>query len=87
MNRLALFALLAAAAFLVVLGSIIIGGRETNDIALAHQRETISHVITQHGLSLARELRVQTLSQHPPGWRFSIPIWQPPPLAPPAAPR
>jgi hypothetical protein len=34
-----------------------------------------------------RELRVQTLSQHPPGWRFSIPIWQPPPLAPPAAPR
>jgi hypothetical protein len=33
------------------------------------------------------ELRVQTLSQHPPGWRFSIPIWQPPPLAPPAAPR
>ena len=54
-------ALLAAAAFLVVLGSIIIGGRETNDIALAHQRETISHVITQHGLSLARELRVQTV--------------------------
>jgi hypothetical protein len=34
-----------------------------------------------------RELRVQTLSQHPPGWRFSIRIWQPPPLAPPAAPR
>lgn len=33
------------------------------------------------------ELRVQTLSQHPPGWRFSIRIWQPPPLAPPAAPR
>jgi len=25
------------------------------------------------------ELRVQTLSQHPPGWRFSIRIWQPPP--------
>jgi len=33
------------------------------------------------------EMRVQTLSQHPPGWRFSIRIWQPPPLAPPAAPR
>ena len=33
------------------------------------------------------ELRVQTLSQHPPGWRFSIRIWQGPPLAPPAAPR
>ena len=25
------------------------------------------------------EVRVQTLSQHPPGWRFSIRIWQPPP--------
>jgi hypothetical protein len=25
------------------------------------------------------ELGVQTLSQHPPGWRFSIRIWQPPP--------
>jgi hypothetical protein len=25
------------------------------------------------------ELRVQTVSQHPPGWRFSIRIWQPPP--------
>jgi hypothetical protein len=25
------------------------------------------------------ELRVQTLSQHPPGWRFSIRVWQPPP--------
>ena len=33
------------------------------------------------------ELRMQTLSQHPPGWRFSIPIWQPLPLAPPTAPR
>jgi len=33
------------------------------------------------------ELRMQTLARHPPGWRFSIRIWQPPPLAPPAAPR
>ena len=33
------------------------------------------------------ELRVQTVSQHPPGWRFSIRIWRAPPLAPPAAPR
>jgi len=33
------------------------------------------------------ELRVETLSQHPPGWRFSIRIWQRPALAPPAAPR
>jgi hypothetical protein len=31
------------------------------------------------------ELRVQTVAQHPPGWRFSIRIWQA--LAPPAAPR
>ena len=33
------------------------------------------------------ELRVQTLSQYPPGWRFGVRLWQPPPLAPPAAPR
>ncbi len=31
------------------------------------------------------ELRVQTVAQHPPGWRFSIRIWQP--LAAPATPR
>jgi diguanylate cyclase (GGDEF)-like protein len=54
-------ALLAAAAFVVVLGSLILGVRETNDLALARQRDTISHAITQHGLSLARELRVQTV--------------------------
>jgi hypothetical protein len=33
------------------------------------------------------ELRVQTLSQYPPGWRFGVRLWQPPPLAPRAAPR
>jgi hypothetical protein len=33
------------------------------------------------------ELRVQTLSQYPAGWRFGVRLWQPPPLAPPAAPR
>ena len=27
--------------------------------------------------SVTGELRVQTLSRHPPGWRFSIRIWQP----------
>jgi len=54
-------ALLAAAAFVVVIGSLIMGGRETNDIALAHERETVAHAITQHGLSLSRELRVQTV--------------------------
>jgi hypothetical protein len=31
------------------------------------------------------ELRVQTLAQHPPGWRFDIHLWRP--LAPPAADR
>jgi diguanylate cyclase (GGDEF)-like protein len=53
--------MLAAAALFVVLASLVIGGRETNDIALARQRETISHALTQHGLALARELRVQTV--------------------------
>jgi hypothetical protein len=33
------------------------------------------------------ELRVQTLSQYPPGWRFGVRLWRPPPLAPSAAPR
>jgi hypothetical protein len=33
------------------------------------------------------ELRVQTLSQYPPGWRFGVRLWQAPPLAPAAAPR
>jgi hypothetical protein len=28
--------------------------------------------------SASRELRMQTLAQHPPAWRFSIRIWQPP---------
>jgi diguanylate cyclase (GGDEF)-like protein len=54
-------ALLAFAAFVVVLASLIIGGRETNDIALARQRDTITQAISQHGLALARELRVQTV--------------------------
>ena len=54
-------AMLAAAAFIVVLASLVIGGRETNDIALTRQRETISQALAQHGLALARELRVQTI--------------------------
>lgn len=54
-------AFLAAAAFLVVLGSLIMGARETDSIALTHQRETIAHAVVQHGLALARELRVQTI--------------------------
>ncbi|HUJ37466.1 MAG TPA: EAL domain-containing protein [Hyphomicrobium sp.] len=53
--------MLAAAAFFVVLASLVIGGRETNDIALARQRETIGRALAQHGQALARELRVQTV--------------------------
>ena len=53
-------AALAAAAFAVVLVSLAIGARETDDLSLTRQRETLEHAIDQHGLSLARELRVQT---------------------------
>ena len=52
---------LAAASVGVVLASLAIGARETDGIALTRQRETIEHAIDQHGLSLARELRVQTV--------------------------
>jgi sensor domain CHASE-containing protein len=52
---------LAAASLGVVLVSLAIGARETDRIALTRQRETIEHAIDQHGLSLARELRVQTV--------------------------
>ena len=52
---------LAAAALGVVLVSLAIGARETDGIALTRQRETIEHAIDQHGLSLARELRMQTV--------------------------
>ena len=38
-----------------------IGAREADDIALTRQRETIEHALNQHGLALARELRVQTV--------------------------
>jgi hypothetical protein len=48
-------AFLAAAAFAVVLGSLIIGGREADSIALMRQRETIEHAINQHGHALGRE--------------------------------
>ena len=53
--------LLGTAAFAVVIGSLIIGARETNSIALSQQRATIEHVFEQQGHSLARELRVQTV--------------------------
>ena len=54
-------AFLAAATLAVVLGSLIVGAREADSIALARQRETIAHAIDQHGLALARELKVQTV--------------------------
>ena len=54
-------AFLAAAAFAVVLGSLLIGGRETDRIALERQRETLEHALNQHGHALGRELRVQTV--------------------------
>ncbi len=52
---------LAAAAFGVVIASLVIGAREADGIALTRQRETIEHALDQHGLALARELRVQTV--------------------------
>ena len=52
---------LAVAALCVVLVSLAIGARESDTIALTRQRETLSHAIDQHGISLGRELRVQTV--------------------------
>jgi len=52
---------LAAAAFGVVLASLAIGAREVDTIALERQRATIEQAIDQFGLSLARELRVQSV--------------------------
>jgi diguanylate cyclase (GGDEF)-like protein len=54
-------AFLAAAAFVVVLGSLIIGARETDSIALGRQRATIENALEQYSLSLTRELRPQTV--------------------------
>ncbi len=54
-------ALLAAAALAVVLGSMLIGARETNSLALGRQRATIENALEQYSLSLARELRPQTV--------------------------
>jgi len=52
---------LAAASLGIALASLVIGASETDTIALARQRETIEHAISQHGRSLARELRAQTI--------------------------
>ena len=37
------------------------GAQQANDLALKRQRSTIEHALDQHGRSLARELRVQTV--------------------------
>ncbi|MFA5901494.1 MAG: bifunctional diguanylate cyclase/phosphodiesterase [Hyphomicrobium sp.] len=52
---------LAAAALGVVIASLAIGAREVDGIALDRQRATIEQAIDQHGLALARELRVQSV--------------------------
>jgi len=52
---------LAAASFGVVLASLAIGAREVDRIAVTRERDTIEQAIDQHGLSLARELRVQSV--------------------------
>ncbi|MEO8420844.1 MAG: bifunctional diguanylate cyclase/phosphodiesterase [Hyphomicrobium sp.] len=44
-----------------MIASLVIGAREADTIALTRQRETIEHALDQHGLALARELRVQTV--------------------------
>jgi diguanylate cyclase (GGDEF)-like protein len=54
-------ALLALAAVVVVIGSLIVGVRETDSIAMARQRATIKHALEQHGEALSRELKVQTV--------------------------
>ncbi len=58
-------ALLAAAAFAVLLGSLLVGARETDSLALSQQRDTIEHALDQHAHALARELRAQTVWAEP----------------------
>jgi diguanylate cyclase (GGDEF)-like protein len=52
---------LAAASFAVVVASLVMGARETDAISVTRQRETIANAMAQHGISLARELRAQTV--------------------------
>jgi diguanylate cyclase (GGDEF)-like protein len=54
-------AALAVASIGIVLASLLIGANEADKIALARQRQTIENALDQYGLSLARELRVQTV--------------------------
>ncbi|MEI9901268.1 MAG: CHASE4 domain-containing protein [Hyphomicrobium sp.] len=52
---------LGAATFGVVLASLAIGAHEVDRLALERQRATMEQAIDQHGLALARELRVQSV--------------------------
>lgn len=54
-------AFLATAAIAVVLGSLLFGAIETNNLALERQRETLEHALDQHGHATARELKAQTV--------------------------
>jgi diguanylate cyclase (GGDEF)-like protein len=52
---------LAVATVGLLIASMIIGAHEVDRISLDRQRATIEQAIDQHGLSLARELRVQSV--------------------------
>lgn len=54
-------AALAAASLALVLTSLWIGAHDADSFALKRQRETIQHALKQHGHSLTRELRMQTI--------------------------
>jgi diguanylate cyclase (GGDEF)-like protein len=54
-------AALAIATVGLLIASMFIGAREVDRISLERQRGTIEQAIDQHGLSLARELRVQSV--------------------------
>src|SRR5690242_9693473 len=54
-------AVLAVAAVLVVSGSFVLAYREVDVLAESRQAQTVSHAITEHGIGLRRELKVQTI--------------------------
>jgi diguanylate cyclase (GGDEF)-like protein len=54
-------AALAVASFGIVAASLLLGARETDSTAQNRQRHTIEQALDQHGASLSRELRVQTI--------------------------
>ncbi len=54
-------AVLAVAAVLVVSGSFMVAYREVDILAESRQAQTVSHAITEHGIALRRELKVQTI--------------------------